>query len=248
MAELEGFDPFQVWEHVGAQPDLEVVLGNEADTVALLEERAGGGPALELGVGRGRIARPLAAAGIHVHGIDFSPAMVASLREQPGGEHVSVTVADMTDFSLPEKYRLIYCVFNSLNNVLTQDDQVRCFEHVAAHLTDDGAFVLEAGATMRFLDRLRDGQYVEAEQHQVHRLGLDLVRIDAATQMLYESHVALSNDGIRLVPFVHRYTWPSEFDLMARIAGLRLTDRWGGWRHERFTADSPTVVSVYARA
>lgn len=243
---MRGFDPIRIWDHVGKQTrDRE--LGDEAQTIALLRELAGEGPALELGIGKGRVARPLAETGIRVDGIDFSSEQLNWLREQPGGDRLSTTVADMADFSLPDRYRLIYCVYNSINNVASQDGQVGCFESAAAHLADDGVFVLEAGATARFFDRLNEGQYVEAERLQVDRVQLDLVRIDVATQMLYENHVVLTTEGTRFGPFVSRYTWPSEFDLMARIAGLRLRDRWGGWSREPFTAASQKVVSVYAR-
>lgn len=222
-------------------------LGKEVETVTLLHELAGPGPVLELGVGNGRIARPLATTGIRVDGIDFSAAQIAKLRTMPGGERVSATVADMTDFALPDRYRVVYCVFNSLNSVLTQDGQVKCFEHAAAHLTDDGVFVLESYANLRWFSQLTEGQYVQTEGLQVDRAELDLVRVDPATQMLYEQHILISDTGIRLSPGVHRYTFPSEFDLMARIAGLRLVHRWGSWGREPFSASSPTVISVFSR-
>jgi SAM-dependent methyltransferase len=245
---MKDFEPLDIWEQVGLQPSSGSGLGTETETVALLKEFAGDGPALELGIGRGRIARPLAATGIRVDGIDFSPAMVDALRREPGGDRIAATVADMSDFALPQQnYRLIYCVFNSFNNVISQDGQVRVFENVARHLHDDGCFVLETEINLRFFDRLTNGQYVEAEGLQIDRVRLDIVRVDPATQLLYENHVAISKDGIDFGPFVHRYTWPSELDLMARLAGLRLKHRWGGWHHESFTATSPTVISVFAR-
>jgi SAM-dependent methyltransferase len=215
-------------------------------TGAFLEELAGGGPALELAIGTGWIALPLAARGIRVDGIDLSPAMVARLRAKPGGEQISVTIGDFADVPVPGTYRLIFVVANSLFNLLTQEDQVRCFENVAAHLTNDGAFLIEAFRP-DFLYRLRDHQYVDAEAVEVDEVRLDVARHDPVTQMLDESHVSLLHEGVRLNPIVTRYAWPSELDLMARIAGLRLKERWGGWDRSPLTSTSRTVVSVYGQ-
>jgi hypothetical protein len=137
-------------------------------------------------------------------------------------------------------------VWNSFFNLLTQSDQVRCFENVAAHLADGGSFVVEAYVPT-FLHRLRNDQYVDAEAIDVDEVRLDVLRHDAATQRLEESHVSLSREGVRLNPVVQRYAWPSELDLMARIAGLRLKNRWGGWGEEPFDSGSRTHVSIYGR-
>jgi hypothetical protein len=137
-------------------------------------------------------------------------------------------------------------VWNTLFNLLTQDDQVRCFENVAAHLADDGSFVVEAFVPS-FLHRLRNDQHVEAEKIEVDEVRLDVLRHDAAKQMLEESHVSLTRDGTRLSPVVQRYAWPHELDLMARIAGLRLKERWGGWDRAPFDSKSGIHVSVYGR-
>ena len=219
--------------------------GDEDAAVAFLEKLAGGGLALELAVGTGRIALPLAARGILVDGIDISPAMVEQLRTKPGGDRISVTIGDFADVPVPGSYRLIYVVFNTLFNLLTQEEQVRCFENVAAHLTDDGSFVIEAGSPAP-LYRLRDDQYVDAESIEVEAVRLDVLRHDPAKQMLDESHVSISGTGVRLNPVVQRYAWPAELDLMARIAGLRLKERWDGWNREPFTGKG-NVVSVYGR-
>ena len=219
---------------------------DRAAAVAFLEKLASGGPALELAIGTGWIALPLAARGIRVDGIDFSPAMVARLRAKPGGKQISVTIGDFADVPVQGSYRLIFVVVNTLFNLLTQDDQVRCFENVAAHLTDDGAFVVEAFVPA-YLTRLRDDQYVDAEAVDVDKVRLDVARHDPVTQRLYESHVSLTAEGVCLNPIVSRYAWPSELDLMARIAGLRLRDRWAGWQGEPFTATSRAHVSVYGR-
>ncbi|MFN2132949.1 MAG: class I SAM-dependent DNA methyltransferase, partial [Anaerolineae bacterium] len=220
--------------------------GDEAAAVAFLAELAGPGPALELGIGTGRIALPLAARGIRVDGIDLSPAMVDQLHARPGGDRLVVTIGNLADVSVAGTYRLIYVVFNTLFNVLTQDDQVRCFENVAAHLADDGSFVIEA-IVPTFLYQLRNHQYVDAEAIEVDEVRLDVLRHDPATQTIEESHVSLSQAGVRLNPVVQRYAWPSELDLMARIAGLRVKGRWGGWKREPFDASSSVHVSVYGR-
>ena len=220
--------------------------GDEDAAVAFLEKLAGGGPALELAIGTGRIALPLTARGILVDGVDISPAMIAQLRTKLGGDQISVTIGDFADVPVPGTYRLIYVVFNTLFNLLSQEEQVRCFENVAAHLTDDGLFVIEAFRP-DFLYRLRDHQHVDAEAVEVDEVRLDVARHDPVRQLLEESHVSLSPDGIRLNPIVTRYAWPSELDLMARIAGLQLKERWGGWDRSPLTSSSRNVVSVYGR-
>ena len=224
----------------------DVQRGDELAAVAFLEQMAGRGPALELAIGTGRIALPLAARGIRVDGVDISPPMVAQLRAKPGGDQMAVTIGDFADLPVPGTYRLIYVVWNSLFNLLTQDHQVRCFENVAAHLTGDGSFVIEAGSP-DVLYRLRDHQYVDAEAIEVDEVRLDVLRHDPARQMIDESHVTLSREGIRLNPVVQRYAWPAELDLMARIAGLRLKERWDDWSRRPYTATGSTVGSVYGR-
>jgi len=224
----------------------DVLRGDEADTVAFFERLSGGGSVLELAIGTGRIGLPLAARGVHVDGIDFSTAMVARLRTKPGGENIAVTIGDFADVPVAGTYRVIYVVFNTFFNLLTQDDQVRCFENVAAHLDDDGVFVIEA-FTPSYLYRLRNDQYVDAEAIGVGEVTLDVGRHDPVRQHLDESHVSLSAKGVQVVPIVCRYCWPSELDLMARIAGLRLHDRWSGWNGEVFTGTSDRHVSVYGR-
>jgi SAM-dependent methyltransferase len=244
---MENYEPIMSFgEDAAAVYDEHDQRDDTLATVAFLEQLAGGGPALELAIGTGRVALPLAARGIRVDGIDLSPAMVAKLRAKPGGDQIAVTMGNFADVPVPGTYRLIFVVFNTLFNLLTQDDQVRCFQNVAAHLTDDGAFVVEAFVPT-FLTRLRNDQYVDAEAIGVHEVRLDVGRHDPVRQRLEESHVVLSREGVRLYPIVTRYAWPSELDLMARIAGLRLKERWGGWNREPFTSTSSTHVSVYGR-
>lgn len=224
----------------------DVPRGDEDDTVTFLAELARGGPALELAIGTGRIALPLAARGIRVDGVEQSAAMIARLREKPGGGALEVVRGDMAGVQVGTNYRLVFLVYNTLFNLLTQDDQVRCFDNAARQLADDGVFVVEA-ATPDSLYRLRDSQYVDAEAIELGRVRLDVGRFDPVTQILDESHVDISPEGIRVGPIVTRFVWPSEMDLMARLAGLRLHQRWGGWSREPFEAASRRHVSVYGR-
>jgi SAM-dependent methyltransferase len=215
--------------------------------VAFLADLAGGGPALELAIGAGRIALPLAATGIRVDGIDNSPAMVDKLRTRPGGDEISITIDDFANVGVDGTCRLIYLVANTLGNLLTQENQVRCFENVAAHLTDDGVFVVEAGMPGRF-HQMKDDQYVHAQGIDVGYVALDVTRHDPVNQTLKENHVILTKDRVTLFPIVTRYVWPSEMDLMARLAGLKLKERWGGWKREPLTSDPRSnCISVYGR-
>ena len=242
---MEKYEPVMSFDEAAAEVYDDVSQrGDEMETVAFLEQLARGGPALELAIGTGRIALPLSAQGIRVDGIDFSSAMVAKLRAKPGGARIAITMGNFTDVAVKGTYRLIYLVFNTLFNLLSQDEQVRCFENVADHLTDDGCFVVETFVPA-FLHRLRDNQYVDAEAIRVNEVRLDVLRHDTAKQMIEESHVSLSSTGIRLNPVVQRYAWPSELDLMARIAGLRLKQRWASWSREQFKSTSSNCVSVY---
>ncbi len=243
---MQNYHPAMSFDADVAPEYRDVLRGDEQAAVAFRAELAGAGPALELAVGAGRIALPLAAQGIRVDGIDFAPAMVEQLRAKPGGDAINVTIGDFADVSVSGSYALIFIVWNSLFNLLTQDEQVRCFQNVAAHLTPEGVFVVEAYVPA-FLYRFREDQAVEAESIQVDEVRLDVLRHDAARQLLEESHVALSPAGIRLNPVVQRYAWPAELDLMARLAGLRLHHRWADWNRTPFTARSAGHVSVYGR-
>jgi SAM-dependent methyltransferase len=245
---VDDYDPMTSFdERSAAGYDANHVRGDEAAAVAFLAPLARGGPALELAIGTGRIALPLAAQGLRVDGVDLSEPMVARLRAKPGGAEMAVTIGDFADVPVDGTYPLVYLVFNTIFNLLTQDDQVRCFANVAAHLTGDGVFVVETFVPA-YLHRLRDSQYVDAEAIGVDQVRLDVGRHDPVAQLLVESHVVLSGDGVGLFPIVCRYAWPSELDLMARLAGLRLRERWGGWDRTPFTGDSRLHVSVYERA
>lgn len=232
---------------VAEEYDRKHVRGDEPETVAFLAELASGGRALELAIGTGRIAIPMARAGITVDGIELSQAMIDRLKAKPEAADIHVTRGDFADVAVDGKYRLIYIVYNTFFNLLTQDEQVRCFVNVASHLEAGGVFVIEA-FTPGFLYALRNHQYVDAESIEMDTVLLDVGRHDPVNQILDESHVELSGSGVRLFPIVCRYCWPSELDLMARIAGLTLLDRRGGWTGESFTARSERHVSVYGLA
>ena len=183
---MKGYQPAMSFGEDYARRDLDFQRGDETAAVAFLEQLAGSGSVLELAIGTGRIALPLAARGIRVDGIDFSQAMVDQLRTRPGGDRLAVTIGDFADVPVAGAYRLIYVVFNSLFNLLTQEDQIRCFENVAAHLTSDGVFVVEAYVPA-FLYQQRNNQYVEAEAIEVDAVRLDVLRHDPATQMIEEN-------------------------------------------------------------
>lgn len=218
---------------------------NTEAVAAALTRLAGRGPVLELGIGTGRIALPLAQRGLRVQGIDASPAMVARLRAKPGGEHMPVTIGNFADMAVEGRFTLIFVVFNTFFGLLSQEDQVRCFLGVAQHLTHDGIFVLEA--FVPDLSRFDRGQRVEVRAVETDRVYLDASRHDPVQQRVMSQHVVLSAQGIRFYPVQLRYAWPSELDLMARLAGLQLRHRWGGWAEEPFTAASGSHVSVYGR-
>jgi hypothetical protein len=232
-------------ERVAGRYDDEL-RGDEEAAVAFLKQQAQGGRALELAVGTGRIALPLAAQGVTVDGIDFAPAMIARLRAKPGGEKISVTLGNFADVDVPGAYDLVYIVFNTFFNLLTQDEQVRCFQNAAQHLTGKGVFVIEGGIPTEFCC-LRNNQYVDVEGIQVDQVHLDTARYDPVTQVLEESHITISERGVQLSPIVTRYAWPAELDLMARIAGLRLKERWSTWTREPMTGSSGNCISVYGR-
>ena len=215
------------------------------DAVDALARLAGAGPALELAIGTGRVALPLAARGVEVHGIDASEAMVAKLREKPGGDAIPVAMGDFADVAVDGRYTLVYVVFNTFYGLLTQEDQIRCFRNVAERLTDDGVFVIEA--FVPDVTRFDRAQRVSAVSVDVDRVQLDLSRFDPVTQVVESQHVFLSADGVRLNPVSIRFAYPPELDLMAQLAGMRLRERWSGWKGEPFTAASGQHVSIYER-
>ena len=211
--------------------------------VAVLEELAGSGRVLELGIGTGTVALPLAARGVEVHGIDASPEMVAALRAKPGGEALPVTMGDFADVCVEGEFSLVYVVYNTLFALQTQEEQVRCFRNVAARLAPGGAFVVEA--FVPDLAQLSAGQGVRLLHMTDDRVGIRIYQHDPVRQKMKSRQVVFNESGTRIFPVEVRYAWPSELDLMARLAGLRLRERWGDWRRGEFTAKSEKHVSVY---
>jgi SAM-dependent methyltransferase len=209
--------------------------------VDFLAERAHGGPALELGIGTGRIALPLAGRGIPVRGIDLSEAMVARLRAKPGGNEISVTIGDFATTTVEATFSIAYLVFNTINNLTSQDEQVACFRNVADHLEPGGCFVIEVGVPG--LQRLPPGETIRPFDVSETHLGFD--EYDIANQGLVSHHLWPVDGKYERSSIPFRYVWPSELDLMARLAGMRLRERWSGWEGEPFTSESTKHVSVW---
>ncbi len=213
--------------------------------VAFIADEASSGAALELGIGTGRIALPLAARGVPVHGIDASEAMVARLRAKPGGGEIPVAIGDFATTRVEGAFSVVYLVFNTIMNLTTQDAQVACFENAAAHLRAGGCFVIEVGLPQ--LQRLPPGQTIHPFSYESPtRFGFD--EYDIANQGLVSHHYDMRDSafGPWSIPF--RYVWPSELDLMARLAGMRTRERWGGWHRELFTSESSTLVGVWEKS
>jgi SAM-dependent methyltransferase len=215
------------------------------DMVAgVLAGLADGGRALELGIGTGRIALPLARRGVDVHGIDLSRAMVARLRAKSGGDAIGVTIGDFATTRVEGAFSLVYLVYNTINNLTTQEAQVACFRNAAAHLAPGGCFVIEVGVPE--LRRLPPGQNVVPWQVSAERWAFDIY--DPATQAMSSNYITLEGGRgeYKSIPF--RYVWPAELDLMAQLAGMRLRDRWEGWDRQPFTGESTRHVSVWQRS
>lgn len=220
------------------------VVEPAVDFLAALATQGGGEPsALELGIGTGRIALPLSRRGVLVHGIDLSEAMVARLRAKPGAENITAIIGDFATAAAARTFRLVYLIFNTIGNVTTQDDQVECFRNAAAHLDPGGHFVIEVG--IPDLRRLPPGQTVVPFAVTEDRVGFD--EYDVATQRMVSHHYRFGGGAARALSVPFRYVWPSELDLMARIAGMRLTERWAGWGREPFTSDSTSHISVWQK-
>ena len=218
----------------------------DAEAIAdFLAPLANGGRALELGIGTGRVAIPLAARGVEVHGIDASPAMVAKMRAKPGGEKIPVSIGDFAGLPIEGDFGLIYVVFNTFFALLTQEEQVGCFQRVSNHLAADGVFVIEAFVPDQ--SRFERGQRLAATWLRLNEVNLEASVHDLPSQRVDTHHIIISASGIRLYPVQLRYAWPSELDLMGRLAGLRLRERFGGWRREVFTASSAKHISIFER-
>jgi SAM-dependent methyltransferase len=211
--------------------------------IEVLVELAGKGRALELGIGTGRIALPLAGRGVPVHGIELSTAMVARLQSKPGGENINVTIGDFATTKVEGIFSVAYLVFNTIMNLTSQAAQVACFRNVAAHLAPGGSFVVETGVPE--LQRLPPGETIRAFHVGETRWGFD--QYDVARQGLVSHHFELVNERLERFSVPFRYVWPSELDLMAELAGMTLRERWGGWARERFTNDSRSHVSIWEK-
>ena len=212
-------------------------------TVSFLVDLVGDGDALELGIGTGRVALPLARRGVRVHGIDLSQPMVDRLRAKPGGRDIGVTIGDFATAGVDGRFRLAYLVFNTIMNLTTQAEQVACFRNVAAHLEPGGCFVIEV--VVPALQRLPPGETVRPFKVTPTHLGFD--EFDVASQRCWSHHYYVRDGQLEAFSAPFRYAWPAELDLMAELAGMRLRERWGGWAREPFTSDSTSHVSVWEK-
>jgi SAM-dependent methyltransferase len=241
----EGYDAAAYGDRIADVYDELPTHPRDADAAAaFLADLAGPGPALELAIGTGRLALPLAERGVAVSGIDASEAMVAKLRAKPGGDRIPVAIGDFADVPVDGRFALICVVYTTFFALPDRDAQRRCFERVADHLAPGGRFVVEAFVPDP--SRFERGQHVEVRHVGEDSVLLSLSRHDAATQRVDSLLVRLGNDSVQTWPVHLRYSYPSELDLMAEAAGLRLEQRWGGWEQEPFTGDSVKHVSVYA--
>jgi SAM-dependent methyltransferase len=234
-------------ERVAARYDESAEIAEMSDpavvdpVVDLLVELAGSGRALELGIGTGRIALPLARWGVPVHGIELSRAMVARLRAKPGSEDIGVSIGDFATTTVDGTFAVAYLVFNTIMNLTTQTAQVACFRNVAAHLEPGGCFVIEVGVPE--LQRLPSGETIRAFHVSETRWGFD--EYDVAVQGLTSHHFEIIDGRVERSSIPFRYAWPSELDLMAELAGMSLRERWSGWQREPFASDSRKHVSVW---
>ena len=242
---MDGYDASTYGERIAEVYDQlhpAEVLDTDA-TVEFLSKRAGSGPVLELAIGTGRVALPLVQRGIEVHGIDASEAMVSKLRAKPGGDDLSVSFGDFKDVDVEGRFSLIYLTFNTIYALTTQEDQLTCFRNVAEHLTEDGVFVLDAffPDTSRFVRN----QTTQVNEIEVDRVFIDVSRHDPVAQTISSQHLIFTPGGVEMYPVHLRYIWPAEFDLMARLAGLVLTERYAGYGEQPFGSASRSHVSVY---
>ncbi len=224
------------WPHLFEPAAIDPVVG-------FLVGLAGSGDALELGIGTGRIALPLSRRGVRVHGIEISPAMAAQLRAEPGGNDIGVTIGDFATTSTDGQFSLAYLLRNTIENLTTQDEQVACFGNVARQLLPGGCFVIEVEVPP--LQRLPPGETVRAFALSAEHLGFD--EFDVATQALTSRHYWVIDGKLEVFSAPFRYVWPAELDLMARLAGLTLRERWSTWQRGAFTSASTTHISVWEK-
>ena len=240
---MKGYDAASYGDNIA---DVYDALYGDVDTrpaIDALTALAAMGPILELGIGTGRLALPLVQRGLRVDGIDASQEMVKSLRRKPGGDQLTVSMGDFTDFDLDKTYALIFVAFNTLFNLRSQAEQVSCFEAVSRHLTSDGAFVVEA--FVPDVGRFSRNQRINASEIAIDKVIIDVTHHDPVAQEVASQHILITEQGIRLLPVLARYAYPSELDLMARLAGLQLDERWADWDGSLFSSGSEKHVSVY---
>jgi SAM-dependent methyltransferase len=236
-----GRDVAEVYDETSSAMFEEQLLGR---TVDVLAELAGGGSAVEFAVGTGRVALPLSDRGVSVHGIELSPYMVEQLRRKPGADAVPVTVGDMTTTRVAGSFTLVYLVYNTISNVTTQAEQVAVFENAAAHLEPGGSFVVELGVPQ--LRRFPPGELGRVFTLEPDHVGIDTIE-DVVGQISWSHHwMAVKGELVRhSAPY--RYIWPAELELMARVAGFRLRERWADWNRSPFTSESVSQVAVFEK-
>jgi SAM-dependent methyltransferase len=240
-----GFDPSEYGRHIAdVYDELHADLSPDA-AVATIADYAAGGAVLELGIGTGRIALPLAATGVDVEGIDGSPEMVTKLRANPGGESLRVEVGDFSTTTMERRYAVVVLAYNTVNALPSQDAQVQTFRNAAAHLDPAGVFLVENWVPD--VAGFHQGRAVRAHELAERHVIVEVAQLHPADQRITATRLAFTADGVRLLPVNHRYVWPAELDLMARLAGLHLEERWQDWDRRPFTDDSTTYVAVYRR-
>ena len=239
------FDPAAYGTHVASAYDDVYADLSPDQAVGCLRDLAAGGAVLELGIGTGRIALPLAATGLVVEGIDGSPEMVEQLRAKPGGEAIRVEVGDFARTRMGRRYALAVLAFNTINALPSQDAQVDTFRNAAAHLDEGGAFVLENWVPDPAA--FHAGRAVRVHEIGDRQVVIDVAALHPAEQRMTTTKLAFTAAGVRLWPANHRYVWPAELDLMARLAGLRLESRWEDWTRRPFTDSSAAYVAVYRK-
>ena len=241
---MNNFDPIGKWDAEVAKRYEKHMRGDEEEAAKFLSSYAEGSSALEFAIGTGRIAIPLMKKGVQVEGIEASPHMVERLHANPEGQDINVTIGDMSVVSTNRQYKLVYLVFNTIFNLLTVDDQIRCFENAARHLSPNGYFIVETAVQHAWIASGKS-DYVQAEYVGTNEVIFDAARYDPVTQLFEENHVRITESGITMSPIVHRIISHSEMDLMARITGLQLIDRFANWQRSVFDINSKAHVSVY---
>jgi SAM-dependent methyltransferase len=208
-----------------------------------LADLAGSGPALEFGIGTGRIALPLSRGGVRVHGIELSPAMITRLQTQAGAENVGITLGDFATATVDGTFSVVYLLRNTITNLTSQDEQVECFRNAARHLRPGGTFVIENYVPE--LRRIPPGESTHVFTATPTHIGVG--EYDVVNQIEVSRHWWLVDGELKTFSSPHRYVWPCELDLMSQVAGMALRERWSGWHRESFTAESRSHVSVWEK-